>query len=51
MIQSVQWEGIQFKGLPSSRQLDFNDTFDPCEINMLRKKIEEARTPSELFTT
>lgn len=50
MIQSVQWESIQFKGLPGSGQLDFNDTFSPAEINRLRKKLEEARTPSELFT-
>ena len=50
MIQSVQWESIQFKGLPSYRELDFNDTFDPSEIHMLRKKVEEARTPSDLFT-
>ncbi len=50
MIQSVQWESIQFKGLPGSGQLDFNDTFSPVEINRLRKKVEEARTPSDLFT-
>ena len=51
MIRSVQWEGIEFKGLSRCRQLDFKDTFDPGEIIQLRKKIEEARTPSELFTT
>ena len=51
MIQSVQWEGIQFKGLPSIQRLDLNDAFDPRAIKDLQQKIEDAHSPTELFTT
>ena len=51
MIQSVQWEGIQFKGLPSNQRLDFNDAFDPGVIKDLRHKLEKAHHPTELFNT
>lgn len=48
-IRSVQWEGIQFKGLSSSQRLDLGDTFDPSDIKELRLRIENASHPNELF--
>ena len=51
MIQSVQWEGIQFKGLPDSQRFDFNDMFDPEVIKELTRSVKGANTPGDLFAT
>lgn len=49
-IKSIQWETIQFKGLPSSQALDLNDAFDPVIIQEVTRQIEDAVSPDELFT-
>jgi proteasome accessory factor A len=48
-IKSVQWEGVQFRDVMNIPALDLKDVVDLETVGKVRRQVEQASTPREIF--